>query len=606
VFSPHLKRIVASRSNAAVVATIGNRAPGLCCDAAPSSSSSSPSPSPLLRLARARFSSSSEAAPTFSSYEYPTRTEAPEITTTKASDVSACNNDNDDKNNKNNKTYAKEDPFDDRGSLSAEERERVRAEQSEKLGSIRLSSLPITPTVPDFVPPNVSSGELEAPETIITTLDNGIRVVSQETYSQMCTIGVLTNVGSRHESVTGTMHLLETMAFGSTERFQGPEITQILQDWGATRFVSHSREQTLHCIDILRPNVRSGMELLSQVVLEPLISKAPAEVNYAKEVMAFQTQEQVPELALGEALQVAAYGAGQQLGKPHFATAESIPLLNAGLAEDFYRDNIRNNPGGMVVAGAGIAHDELVAMANEYFSTMEQSPAPVTDPSVYRGGNQIVEKPATESVYQQMLPEEEQCRIALAFPVGGWHSDSMVTACVLQTLLGGGSSFSAGGPGKGMYSRMYQQVLNRYGWMEAAEAFTTFADEGGLFGVSASTPVANKVPELVTILADQLACVAIQPVGDVELSRARNMLKCNVLTQLESRLILFEDMGRQVLTYGKREDAVTTCRKIDSVTAQDIQKLAQDMLQNHPPTLVATGSHLDRVPDYDEVARWFR
>ena len=205
-----------------------------------------------------------------------------------------------------------------------------------------------------------------------------------------------------------------------------------------------------------------------------------------------------------------------------------------------------------------------------------------------------------------MLPEEEQCRIALAFPVGGWHSDNMVTACVLQTLLGGGSSFSAGGPGKGMYSRMYQQVLNRYGWMEAAEAFTTFADEGGLFGVSASTPVANKVPELVTILADQLASVAIQPVGEIELSRARNMLKCNVLTQLESRLILFEDMGRQVLTYGKREDAATTCAKIEAVTAQDIQKLAQDMLTNHPPTLVATGSHLDKVVPVERESSLFR
>ena len=402
------------------------------------------------------------------------------------------------------------------------------------------------------------------------------------------------------------MHLLETMAFGSTEKYQGQEIAQILQDWGATRFVSHSREQSLHCIDVLRPNVANAMELLSQVVLEPLITKAPEEVEYAKEVMAFQTQEQVPELALGEGLQVAAYGPDQQLGKPHFATAESIPLLSAPQIEDFYVNNIRNNPQGMVVAGAGIAHDELVGMASEYFSSMEQKPAPVTEPSVYRGGGEIVEKPATESVYQQMLPEEEQCRIALAFPVGGWHSDNMVTACVLQTLLGGGSSFSAGGPGKGMYSRMYQQVLNRYGWMEAAEAFTTFADEGGLFGVSASTPVPSKIPELVTILADQLAMVAIQPVGEIELSRARNMLKCNVLTQLESRLILFEDMGRQVLTYGKRGAAATTCRKIEAVTAQDIQKLAQDMLQNYPPTLVATGSHLDKVPSYNEVARWFR
>jgi len=554
---------------------------------------------------RRRFSSAAEpSAQPFLSYEYPTRSEAPEITKSTAGDALAT--DSSASTAATNKVYTIEDPFDDGGELSPEERTRLKEEQSKQLDSIELCSLPITESVPEFIPPNFSSQELEVPETFITTLENGIRVVSQETYSQMCTIGVLTNVGSRHESVTGTMHLLETMAFGSTERFDGLQISNSLQDWGATRFVSNSREQTLHCIDILRPNVRSGMELLSQVVLEPLIVKATTEIEYAKEVMKFQAQEQLPELALGEALQTAAYGKDQQLGKPHFATPESIPLLTPSIVEEFYREKIRNNPEGMVVAGAGIEHDELVDMAKEYFGAIQQKPVPLTIQSSYRGGCEIVEQPQNTSVYQQTLPEEEQCRVALAFPIGGWHSDTMVTACVLQTLLGGGSSFSAGGPGKGMYSRMYQQVLNRYGWMETAEAFTTFSDEGGLFGVSAGTPVAEKVSDLVTILADQLACVAIHPVGDIELSRARNMLKCNVLTQLESRLILFEDMGRQVLTYGKREDATTTCRKIDSITAQDIQKLAQDMLQNSQPTLVATGSHLDKVPSYDEVSRWFR
>jgi processing peptidase subunit alpha len=152
---------------------------------------------------------------------------------------------------------------------------------------------------------------------------------------------------------------------------------------------------------------------------------------------------------------------------------------------------------------------------------------------------------------------------------------------------------------------MYQNVLNRYDWMETAEAFTSFADEGGLFGVSASTPKPTKVNELVMILADQMAGLAIHPVNEVELNRARNMLKCNVLTQLESRLILFEDMGRQVLTYGKREDAATTCLKIEAVTAEDIQQLARQMLQQ-PPTLAATGNHLDQVPSQKTVAQWFQ
>jgi len=39
--------------------------------------------------------------------------------------------------------------------------------------------------------------------------------------------------------------------------------------------------------------------------------------------------------------------------------------------------------------------------------------------------------------------------------------DDFIAYCVLNMLMGGGGSFSAGGPGKGMYTRLYTNVLNR-------------------------------------------------------------------------------------------------------------------------------------------------
>ena len=564
----------------------------------------------------------SSSPKSFSSYEYPTRSEAPTVTATTAKEALASSSAAEPGSTRPSSPVPSsitEDKFDDAGQLSWEEvneerrRQRERLEQQQK----HLNCLPIGEVAPSFIPPNVPSQELEAPQTFITTLENGVRVVSQETYGQMCTVGVLTNVGSRHEPQVGIMHLLETIAFSSTRNFPH-HINELLQDWGATRFVSMSREQTLHCIDVLRPNVEKAVALCSDALLEPNLSES--EVEWCKTVMGFQVQEAIPELVLGEALQVAAYGSDQQLGRLHFAaTLEDVNALNASVVGDFYQSAIRHNPKGMVVAGAGIGHDELVDLANTHFGHVtEQKPSTpiVTIPSVYRGGSHVVpgNKNTAESSQEKsdggagatiITPTDEYCRVALAFPLGGWHSDTMVAACVLQTLLGGGSSFSAGGPGKGMYSRMYQHVLNRYGWMETAEAFTSFADESGLFGVSGSTANPSKVLELVTVLADQIARLAVQPVSDEELSRAKNMLKNNVLSQLESRLILFEDMGRQVLTYGAREDSQTTCRKIDAVTAEEIQRLARNMLER-PPTLAATGAHVDSVPSYEEVSRWFR
>ena len=90
-------------------------------------------------------------------------------------------------------------------------------------------------------------------------------------------------------------------------------------------------------------------------------------------------------------------------------------------------------------------------------------------------------------------------------------------------LLGAVQSFSAGGPGKGMYSRLYREVLNRHAGVEAAEAHI---EASGLFGImGACTP--EYATELVYSFAGQFAKLSDQDVTEEELSRARNMLKCN-------------------------------------------------------------------------------
>ena len=80
------------------------------------------------------------------------------------------------------------------------------------------------------------------------------------------------------------------------------------------------------------------------------------------------------------------------------------------------------------------------------------------------------------------------------------------------------------------------------------------------------------------------------------------MLKCNVLTQLESRLVLFEDIGRQILTYGKREDAVTMCAKIDAVTKEDIREVVRKAIQKRP-TVSSVGVDISTVPDLGQITQ---
>jgi len=58
-------------------------------------------------------------------------------------------------------------------------------------------------------------------------------------------------------------------------------------------------------------------------------------------------------------------------------------------------------------------------------------------------------------------PMPELAHVVLGLESCSHKDDDFIAFCVLNMLMGGGGSFSAGGPGKGMYTRLYTNVLNR-------------------------------------------------------------------------------------------------------------------------------------------------
>lgn len=68
----------------------------------------------------------------------------------------------------------------------------------------------------------------------------------------------------------------------------------------------------------------------------------------------------------------------------------------------------------------------------------------------------------------------------------GCSSQDLLALATIQTLLGGGDSFSAGGPGKGLKSRIFVNILYNQGVLSASALNVSYA-ETGLFGISATT-----------------------------------------------------------------------------------------------------------------------
>ncbi|KAK3686751.1 Mitochondrial-processing peptidase subunit alpha [Vermiconidia calcicola] len=197
-------------------------------------------------------------------------------------------------------------------------------------------------------------------------------------------------------------------------------------------------------------------------------------------------------------------------------------------------------------------------------------------PSHYTGG--FLTLPPLPIPPNPMLPRISHIHLAFeSLPIS--HPDIYALA-TLQTLLGGGGSFSAGGPGKGMYSRLYTNVLNQYGWVENCVAFNHAYTDSGLFGISAACGTAY-VPRMLDTMARELSLLGAETglgrLTEGEVKRAKNQLRSSLLMNLESRMVELEDLGRQVQVHGRRIPVKEMVGNIESVTVQDLRRVAKQV-----------------------------
>jgi processing peptidase subunit alpha len=233
-----------------------------------------------------------------------------------------------------------------------------------------------------------------------------------------------------------------------------------------------------------------------------------------------------------------AYNGG--LGAPLIATPAALGHLNGECLAQFVDANFTAPR--VVLAAAGCTHDELVAVAEPLLSLLPAGQGAGARPSVYVGGDYRV---STDSPVTS---------IVLAFEfAGGWKDTEAATSMtVLNTLLGGGGSFSAGGPGKGMYSRLYTRVLNKFHWAQNCTAFHSVFDDTGLIGISAVAD-AQHAGDMLKVMAGELQAVASGNIDAKELERAKAATISSIFMNLESKAVVAEDIGRQILTYGERK-----------------------------------------------------
>ena len=278
---------------------------------------------------------------------------------------------------------------------------------------------------------------------------------------------------------------------------------EMLENLGGNVQCASSREALMYQAGVFNHQVENMLGLLAETVREPLITKE--EVSQQLDTAAYEIGEiwAKPELILPELVHTTAYK-GNTLGHPLLCPEGRLDVIDRDLVLEYREAMVR--PERMVIAFAGVGHDTAVKLVERYFGDMKAdsaspmlsknyptpppsrplsspsifnkiplfkslsttaSPAasvlsslapssdaapfnPFTQPSHYTGG--LLSLPLPTNIPSIHNPNLTHCHIAFE----GLHIShpDIYALATLQTLLGGGGSFSAGGPGKGMYSRL--------------------------------------------------------------------------------------------------------------------------------------------------------
>ena len=364
---------------------------------------------------------------------------------------------------------------------------------------------------------------------------------------------------------------------------------------GANLLASASREQMAYTVDVLRTHLPEATELLLDCVLNPKFELHT--LNEALEKLKGEVEELEgnAQASLMEALHATAYEGG--LGQPLVASPAALARLTPGALADFVAEHFTANR--IAISAAGSSLQAVSAIAEPLLASLPSAPPPPsrTADGTYVGGDLRKALGASGDGLTH-------CALAFHFP-GGWRDvKGATTMTVLQMLLGGGNSFSAGGPGKGMHSRLYTRVLNRHAWAHSCTGFHSLYNDTGLVGIHASCTPGKGAALVDTMVAELQAVASPGGISAAELARAKASTVSSVLMNLESRAVVAEDIGRQALTYGARKAPSTFLDEVNRLTDKDLAAAVNKLLKGAPPTFVALGDTAG-LPRYDAIAKRF-
>jgi zinc protease len=400
-----------------------------------------------------------------------------------------------------------------------------------------------------------------AQEVVEATLDNGLRVLLQESHgSPVASLQVWYRVGSRDERAgqTGLSHYLEHMMFKGTPAYGSRAYSKLVEAAGGQDNAFTSRDVTVFHVTVAAEQLDLVLALEADRMRNLLLD--PREIDAERKVVMEERRTRTdddPVGALTELFNATAFVA-HPYRLPTIGFAQDIERLTAADVRAWYDAYYRPNNAIVAVVGDFRAA-ELLEKIRARFGDITRSPDP---PRV------AVIEPEQRGERRVWLRREAQLPVVFAgYPAPNYRSEDAYALEVLSAVLSGGRT-----------SRLYRRLVYEERLaLEAGGDYTRLTLDPDTFTFYVTVLPERTVEDAEQALVAEVERLRTELVSDEELTRARNQLEAGYLFSQDSVFNRSASLARHELLGGWRlREAYLP--GIRAVTREDVRRVAERYL----------------------------
>ena len=409
-------------------------------------------------------------------------------------------------------------------------------------------------------------------------LHNGVRVITEHnSATKSISLGFWVDVGSRDEGETlwGCSHFLEHLLFKGTETRSANEISSALENLGGHLNAFTDRDMTAYHAMLLSRDQDIATELLSDMLQNSLLRDSDIEME--RQVILEEIKQTWDDPAsLIHTLYAENIWRGNPAAHPISGTIETISKMPVDDIRGYYEEKYS---GDLVVVAAGdVDHEKLVSSIENLHQKGRGKCAKDRSKPEYCPGKRYIER------------DTGQVQLSITAPGYSYGCEEAPVQSIIMSHLGLGAS-----------SRLFQEVREKRGLVYNIYAYNQSLADIGAFSVFAGTSRQN-LEEVVKITLDEFEGMK-QGLDPETLETVKHKTVGLYILSSESNRQRMRHLGVSTLRSGKPRSIEEVVSRLEAVTNEDIQRVAESMFDINKIAITALGvSEADAV-DLESLIR---